>query len=256
MKLISVSAMIILGFAIFHHPPLLNLDLEAATETLFVDVTDLGEYDEEESTFTFDKFTFDDTELSIKANQSVATLNGKTVDLSGLDSEKLALALKEFEKGYIALQNSNDSNKLYELNEMLSGKRMSETQMLNMMTDILGISKDVSNEIVIDARKGLDARIQRERDNLSNQFKNVLGSDLCSEATTKCIKVMQKTKDNKWVLTNLFDPNDTLDQRHSKFYQSLDKGEQLYLTSNTKSNLTKINVTNKKIVISGLTRGF
>ncbi len=62
---------------------LLNLDLEAATETLFVDVTDLGEYDEEESTFTFDKFTFDDTELSIKANQSVATLNGKTVDLNG-----------------------------------------------------------------------------------------------------------------------------------------------------------------------------
>lgn len=175
--------------------------------------------------------------------------NGKTVDLSGLDSEKLALALKEFEKGYIALQNSNNSNKLYELNEMLSGKRMSETQMLDMMTDVLGISKDVSSEIVMDARKGLDARIQRERDNLSNQFKNVLGSDLCSEATTQSIKVMQKTKDDRWVLTNLFDPNDTLEQRHSKFCQSLDKGEQLYLTSNTKSTPTKINVTNKNIAI-------
>ena len=62
---------------------LLGLDLEAATETLFVDVTDLGEYDSEESTFTFDKYTFDDTDLSIKANQSVAEVNGKTVDLNG-----------------------------------------------------------------------------------------------------------------------------------------------------------------------------
>ena len=62
---------------------LLGLDLEAASEELFVDVTELGEYDADESTFTFDKYSFDDTELSIKANQSVAMLNGKTVDLNG-----------------------------------------------------------------------------------------------------------------------------------------------------------------------------
>ena len=62
---------------------LLGLDLEAASRELFVDVTDLGEYDSEDGTFTFDKYSFDDTELSIKANQSVATVNGKTVDLNG-----------------------------------------------------------------------------------------------------------------------------------------------------------------------------
>lgn len=62
---------------------LLGLELEEATETLFVDVTDLGEYDSDTSTFTFHKYSFDNTELSIKANQAVATLNGKTVDLNG-----------------------------------------------------------------------------------------------------------------------------------------------------------------------------
>lgn len=62
---------------------LTGLDLEAATEKLFVDVTDLGTYNTSNDTFTFNKHLFDDTELKIKANQSVATVDGKTVDLNG-----------------------------------------------------------------------------------------------------------------------------------------------------------------------------
>lgn len=175
-----------------------------------------------------------------------AKTNGKTVDLSGLDSEKLALALKEFEKGYIALQNSQNPNKLNQVNEMLSGKRMTETKLLDMMTGMLGISKDFAVEIVAGARKGLDAAVEREVNDLSNQFKNVLGMDLMTK-TTESIKVMQKTENNKWVLKNLFSQNDTPQQRFSKFWQSVQKGEQLYLISNSKVNPTTININQKKI---------
>lgn len=176
-----------------------------------------------------------------------AKINGKTVDLSGLDSEKLALILKEFEKGYIDLQNANNTNKLNQVNEMLSGKRMSETNLLVMMTGLLGISKDFAGEIVTDARKGLSARVQKEANDLSNQFKNISGLNLCSREATESIKVMQKTEDNKWVLTNLFSENDTLEQRFGKFWQSAQRGEQMYLTSMTMTNPTKIDIRNKTL---------
>ena len=58
---------------------------------------------------------------------------------------------------------------------------------------------------------------------------------------------MQKTAENKWILTNLFDQNDTPEQRFSKFAQSTQKGEQLYLISNSKVNPTKININQKRI---------
>jgi len=176
-----------------------------------------------------------------------AKTNGKTIDLSGLDSKQLALVLKEFEKSYIALQKSQNSSKLNQVNEMLSGKRMSENNLLALMTNLLGISKDFAGEIVSDARKGLEARVQKEVNNLSNQFKNVLGLDLSSKSTTESVKVMQKTQDGKWTLTNLFEKNDTPKQRFSKFIQSTKKGEQLYWVSNSKLNPTKINVINKNI---------
>ena len=168
--------------------------------------------------------------------------DGKTVDLSGLDGEKLALVLKEFEKNYIKLQNSQNLNKLNQVNEMLSGKRMSENNLVVMMTDLLGISKDFAGEIVTDARKGLDARVQRETNSLSRQFKNVFGSDLNSKAITESVKVMQKTQDGKWKLTNLFEKNDTPEQRFSKFIHSTQKGEQLYLKPNTIVRLFELNV--------------
>jgi len=57
---------------------LMGLDLKAATDELFVDVTNLGYYDSNESTFTFYN-----ANIKIKANQSVATVDGKTVDLGG-----------------------------------------------------------------------------------------------------------------------------------------------------------------------------
>ena len=124
---------------------------------------------------------------------------------------------------------------------------MSETNLITMMTGLLGISKDFASEIVTDARKGLEASVHRETNNLSNQFKNVLGSDLGSDKTTESIKVMQKTQGGKWILTNLFEKNDTPEQRFSKFRQSTQRGEQLYLVSNAKANPTKINVINKNI---------
>ena len=175
--------------------------------------------------------------------------SGKTVDLSGFDSEKLAYVLKEFEKSYIALQSSADKSKLSALNEMLAGKRLSESSLSSLMVDTLGLQQDFVKEIVGDARRGLEARVQRETNNLSKQFKDVLGMDLSNQSNAVSIKTMQKTADGKWVLSNLFLQNDTPEQRFSKFWQSVQKGEELYFVSNTKFTPTKINVAGKKISV-------
>jgi len=57
---------------------LMGLDLEAATEELFVDVTDLGTFNPINNVFTFK-----DKDISIVANQSVATVDGRPFDLDG-----------------------------------------------------------------------------------------------------------------------------------------------------------------------------
>ena len=57
---------------------LMGLDLQTATNELFVDVTDLGTYNSTNKTFTFNE-----ADISIVANQSVATVDGNEVDLGG-----------------------------------------------------------------------------------------------------------------------------------------------------------------------------
>ena len=59
---------------------LMGFNLDEATETLFVDVTDQGSFDEETATFTFD---YTDTVISVKANYSTAMVDGQEVDLNG-----------------------------------------------------------------------------------------------------------------------------------------------------------------------------
>lgn len=173
-------------------------------------------------------------------------IGGKTVDLSGLDSKQLAAVLKAFEESYVALQKTNP-NTLNKVNGMLAGKRLSENKLIYLMTEILDMKQDFIKNFVTDARKGLDACVKRETNSLSRQFENVFGSDISSKAITESVKVMQKNEDNKWILTNLFTQNDAPEQRFSKFWQSVQRGNQLYLTSNSKLNLTKIDVTNKNI---------
>ena len=175
-----------------------------------------------------------------------AKTNGKTVDLSGLEPGQLAAVLSSFEREYKYLQKYNPE-KLNKVNEMLSGKRLSEKELTFLMTDALIMQPDAAERIVSDARKGLEASVQRETNNLAIKFKNVLGLDLNKATTAESIKVMQKTQDNKWILTNLFSQEDTPEQRFSKFAQSAQKGEQLYLISNSKVNPTKININQQKI---------
>jgi len=57
---------------------LMGLDLDAATEELFVDVTDLGTFNPKNNTFTFK-----DKDIRVKANQSVAIVQGRPFDLDG-----------------------------------------------------------------------------------------------------------------------------------------------------------------------------
>jgi len=57
---------------------LMGLDLEEATKELFVDVTNMGTFNLYNRTFTFY-----DADISIVANQSVAVVDGKQVDLDG-----------------------------------------------------------------------------------------------------------------------------------------------------------------------------
>ena len=172
--------------------------------------------------------------------------DGKTVDLSGLEPGQLAAVLSSFEREYKYLQKHNPE-KLNKVNEMLSGKRLSEKELTSLMTDAFIMQPDAAERIVSDARKGLAASVQRETNDLSIKFKNVLGLDLNNAKTAESIKVMQKTAENKWILTNLFDQNDTPEQRFSKFAQSTQKGEQLYLISNSKVTPTKININQKRI---------
>lgn len=172
--------------------------------------------------------------------------DGKTVDLSGLEPNTLATMLRTFENSYMHLQ-KNNPEALNKVNEMLAGKRLSENELISLMTNVLNMEQDYVKDVVSDARKGLEASVQRETNNLAIKFKNVLGLDLNKATTAESIKVMQKTQDGKWTLTNLFSQEDTPEQRFSKFAQSAQKGEQLYLISNSKVNPTKINVNQQKI---------
>ena len=172
--------------------------------------------------------------------------NGKTVDLSGLDCEQLSATLNEFEKNYVALQASNPEA-LNKVNEMLSGKRLSEPELVSLMTESLGMQGDFAKKLVSEARKGLDSRVQKEVNSLESQFQSVLGINLSGQVSIDSIKVMQKNSDNKWILSNLFSENDTQEHRFRKFMQSVQNGQQLYLVSNTKTNPTFININNKKL---------
>jgi len=57
---------------------LIDVDLDAMTEKLFVDVTDRGSYDS-----ATEIFTFNDRDISIKRNASTATVEGSSYDLDG-----------------------------------------------------------------------------------------------------------------------------------------------------------------------------
>ncbi len=57
---------------------LIDIDLDAMTEKLFVDVSDMGYYDEGEEIFSFH-----DKDVSIKRNSSTANFAGEEVDLDG-----------------------------------------------------------------------------------------------------------------------------------------------------------------------------
>ena len=172
--------------------------------------------------------------------------DGKAVDLSGLEPNTLAIMLRTFENSYMHLQ-KNNPEAVNKVNEMLAGKRLSENELISLMTNVLNIEQDYVKDVVSDARKGLEASVQRETNNLAIKFKNVLGLDLKNATTAESIKVMEKTQDGKWTLTNLFSQEDTPEQRFSKFAQSAQNGEQLYLISNSKVNPTKININQKRI---------
>ena len=172
--------------------------------------------------------------------------NGKTVDLSGLEADRLATAIKEFEKGYVKLQSTNPE-KLSKINELLAGKRLSKTELFTIMTGELGMQRDFAASVVEDARKGLVARVDKETANLLNQFKDVFGVDINNKMSADVIKVMRKDENNKWQMSNLFSSTDTLEQKFSKFWKSVQAGEQVYLTSKTKPSPVKINVNNREL---------
>lgn len=57
---------------------LIDVDLDAMTEKLFVDVTELGSYDSDS-----ELFTFHDKDLTVKRNASTASFAGEEIDLNG-----------------------------------------------------------------------------------------------------------------------------------------------------------------------------
>jgi hypothetical protein len=180
--------------------------------------------------------------------------DGKTVDLSGLDSSMLAGLLKDFEKKYMDLQKSGDTKTLNLVNNLLVGKRMSDKALISLMSDVLGMDKGISIEAVGSARKGIDARIQSERESLSKQFKDVLGVGLESKGAVDSIMVMQKGIDGKWKLSNLFSVEDTPEQRYAKFWRSVQTKQQMYLVSPTNPNPKEINVVGRSLSIGEMVK--
>ena len=79
----------------------LGLDLAGATKELFVDVTSKGtftkETDESGSNQSIGTFKFSGVDVSVRANQSVATINGQKVDLGG----QLAIHDYYYDKMYV-----------------------------------------------------------------------------------------------------------------------------------------------------------
>ena len=176
--------------------------------------------------------------------------DGKTVDLSGLDSTKLAFLLKNFEERYTQLQTTGNTKALNLVNDLLVGKRMSEKAMVSLMIDVLGMSKEASIEGVSAARKGIGARVQSERESFEKQFSEILGVDLRSKEAIDSIKVMQKNVTGEMKLSSLFETSDTPEQRFSKFWRAVQTKQSMYHVSPTNPNPREINVSGRTLSVS------
>lgn len=115
--------------------------------------------------------------------------DGRTIDLSGLSSDKFVKIMNEFDRVYSTLQAENNTKQLEKLNSLLTGKRLDEKTLMQNLTE-LSFNKDILEDTILPARLGYQARINIPQDKIVspgqselNSWKNKL------DAFTKDLKI-------------------------------------------------------------------
>lgn len=181
--------------------------------------------------------------MADKFGQGIKT-DGRTVDLSGLDSETFTQIMEQFDKCYREMQGQNSSKeKLAKFNALLSGNKMSVDQLKNSLIEI-GMDKYLVERSVVRARKGLEGRNpvkeesipvpnNKDMEEWAKSFSDVMKKANINLSTGRGldrIKVAVK-QDGKIVLNNLFDVKKQRDmvKCYQKLKASFDSNFSVYL---------------------------
>lgn len=186
--------------------------------------------------------------MADKFGQGIKT-DGRTVDLSGLDSESFTQMMEEFDKCYREMQKQGNSSKMHNFNALLSGNKMSVDQLKGALLGI-GFDKSLIEKNIVKARSGLigrnpvkegDVLVPNKQDlekwakSFTNELKNA-NINLSTGKGFDRIKVVEK-QNGKIVLNNLFDSKKHTDL--TKCYQrlkaALDSNFSIYLYGSGKT---------------------
>lgn len=179
--------------------------------------------------------------------------DGRTIDLSGLDSNKFEKIMNEFDRVYTSLQNAKDLEKLEKLNSLLCGKRLDEKTLIQNLAE-MSFNKDILQDTILPARIGYSARInisedkivlpsQHELANWKNKLDNFaseLKIDLNNSKDLKKIFAVEKV-DGKLVSKPLFDDNkDTAKDYYKRMNAVMLNGGKIFAFKNGESEAQRI----------------
>lgn len=180
--------------------------------------------------------------MADKFGQGIKT-DGRTVDLSGLDSESLTQMLGEFDRCYREMQKQGNGAKLHNFNAFLSGNKMSTDQLKSALLGI-GFDKSLLDKNIVKARSGLSGRkpvkeesvvVPNERDlekwakSFSRELKNA-NINLSTGKGIDRIKVAEN-QNGQIVFKNLFNSKKHTDivKCYQKIKSVLDSNFNIYL---------------------------
>lgn len=158
---------------------------------------------------------------SFLADKSVVgkKIDGRNVDLSGLDANKFITLMNEFDRVYSGLQQKalGGDTTIKKFNEMICGKRLDTKELIQTLEDF-GFDKNILSDTIIPAREGYTARQVVKEDKIivpnENELKtwkanfDNIGGGLKIDANNindrKRLYAIEKV-DGKWQTKPLFD---------------------------------------------------
>ncbi len=110
------------------------------------------------------------------------TIGGRETDLSHISPKDLTKALEQFDAGYRELQrraagDASAMNRLKEINNKLSGKRMSAPELTNLMTG-LGLDKETAIRTAVNGRSAKNNRYGDKLSEYSGEMQEISAKDL------------------------------------------------------------------------------